>query len=106
MSLLELFCSVDDFMLSFAPHWRSTQITAGKQRQRAGEMWLSEIMTLLIHFHQSQYQTFKAYYTKYVQVHLIGEFPRQVSYTRFVGSSALCVLCNFDVLGKSIPRER
>ncbi len=41
-------------------------------------------MTILIHFHQSHYRTFKAYYTEYVQVHLTSEFPRLVSYTRFV----------------------
>jgi hypothetical protein len=75
MSLLELFCAVDDFMLSFTPHLRATQVAAGKQRQRAGELWPSEIMTILIHFHQSHYRTFKAYYSEYVQVHLTSEFP-------------------------------
>ncbi|HET8843016.1 MAG TPA: hypothetical protein VFN35_16250 [Ktedonobacteraceae bacterium] len=74
MSFLELFCAVDDFMLSFAPHWRTTPVAAGKQRQRAGELWPGEMMTILIHFHQSHYRTFKAYYTEYVQVHLTSEF--------------------------------
>ena len=36
-------------------------------------------MTILIHFHQSQYRTFKAYYTVHVQVHLHREFPHLVS---------------------------
>src|SRR5882762_9215012 len=71
-------------MLSFTSHLRATQIAAGKQRQRAGELWPSEIMTILIHFHQSHYRTFKAYYTEYVQVHLTSEFPHLVSYARFV----------------------
>lgn len=84
MSLLELFCDVDDFMLSFSPHWRATQVAAGKQRQRAGELWPSEIMTILIHFHRSHYRTFKAYYTEYVRAHLTSEFPHLVSYSRFV----------------------
>jgi hypothetical protein len=44
----------------------------------------SEVMTILIHFHQSHYRTFKAYYTEHVQVHLNSEFPDLVSYTRFV----------------------
>ena len=34
MSLLELFCSVDDFMCSFAPHFKAVQLAAGKQRER------------------------------------------------------------------------
>jgi hypothetical protein len=84
MSVLELFCDVDDFMLSFAPQLKATQIAAGKQRSRSGQLWPSEIMTILIHFHQSQYRTFKAYYTTYVQVYLTSEFPHLVSYTRFV----------------------
>ncbi len=84
MSLLELFCDVDDFMLSFEPHWKASQLQADKQRERAGQLCPSEVMTILIHFHQSHYRTFKAYYTEQVQVHLSREFPRLVSYQRFV----------------------
>ncbi len=53
-------------------------------RERAGELSDSEITTILIHFHQSQYRSFKAYYTQHVQVYLRGEFPTLVSYGRFV----------------------
>jgi hypothetical protein len=84
MSVLELFCDVDDFMLSFAPQWKASELATGKQRQRSGQLWPSEIMTILIHFHQSHYRTFKAYYTEYVQVYLRREFPHLVSYARFV----------------------
>src|SRR3954454_17150512 len=84
MSLLELFCSVDDFMVSFAPQLKAIQLAAGKQRERAGQLCPSEVMTILIHFHQSHYRTFKAYYTEHVQVHLSKEFPHLVSYSRFV----------------------
>jgi hypothetical protein len=54
------------------------------RRVRQGELWDSEIMTIVIHFHQSGYRTFKTYYTEYVQVHLRREFPHLVSYARFV----------------------
>jgi len=84
MSVLELFCAVDDFMLSFAPHLKAMQLAAGKQRERAGQLYASEVMTILIHFHQSHYRTFKAYYTEHVQVYLTSEFPHLVSYQRFV----------------------
>jgi DDE family transposase len=84
MSLLELFCDVDDFMCSFAPQLKTMQLAAGQQRERAGQLCPSEVMTILIHFHQSQYRTFKAYYTEHVQVHLGREFPHLVSYQRFV----------------------
>ena len=84
MSLLELFCDVDDFMLSFEPQWKASQMQAGKQRERAGQLCPSEVMTILIHFQQSHYRTFKAYYTEHVQMHLTKEFPHLVSYPRFV----------------------
>lgn len=84
MSLLELFCDVDDFWRSFEPHWKASRLAAGQQRERAGQLHPSEVMTILIHFHQSHYRTFKAYYTEYVQKHLSQEFPGLVSYQRFV----------------------
>jgi hypothetical protein len=84
MSVLELFCAVDDFLLSFEPHGKASQLQTGKKRERAGQLCASEVMTILIHFHQSHYRTFKAYYTEHVQVHLAREFPHLVSYPRFV----------------------
>jgi hypothetical protein len=85
MSLLEVFCAVDDFWKTFEPRWRAQQLGDGKRhRQRQGQLHPSEIVTILIHFHQASYRTFKAYYTQYVQVHLTQEFPHLVSYQRFV----------------------
>src|SRR5579863_1065437 len=84
MSVLELFCDVDDFMLRFAPQLQASQLAAGKQRERAGQLCPSEVMTILIHFHQSHSRTCKAYDTEHVQVHLNREFPQLVSYQRFV----------------------
>src|SRR5262245_2585441 len=85
MSLLELFCSVDDFWKANVQHW-SGPLLAGssKRRNRAGVLHPSEIMTILIHFHQSHFRDFKAYYTQYVQAYLHSEFPKLVSYNRFV----------------------
>jgi hypothetical protein len=73
-----------NFMLSFEPHWKASQLQAGKQRERAGQLYPSEVMTILIHFHQSHSRTFKAYYTEHVQGHLTKEFPHLVSYPRFI----------------------
>lgn len=83
MSLLELLCDVDDFMLTFAPHLKASRLAAGKQRECAGQLCPSEVLTILIHFHQSHYRTCKASYTDHVQVHLSSEFPHLVSYSRF-----------------------
>ena len=85
MSILELFCSVDDFWQQFAPRWHQELLTSGlRQRVRLTQLHPSEIMTILILFHQSHDRTFKAYYIEYVQRHLHSEFPALVSYHRFV----------------------
>ena len=84
-SLLELFVSVDDFCQVFLPFWERQLMQDGsKKRRRRGEMSVSEIMTILIHFHQSHYRDFKTYYTEHVCEHLQSEFPKLVSYERFV----------------------
>jgi len=85
MSLLELFCAVDDFCLVFVPKWQQALIGDGlRERRRETRLSLSERMTIMIHFHQSGYRTFKDYYVRHVCVHLRREFPALVSYTRFV----------------------
>ncbi len=62
MSLLELFCHVDDFWKAFAPTWQQTLLQAGKiKHHRTGQLTASEIMTILIQFHQSHYRDFKAF---------------------------------------------
>lgn len=85
MSILDLFCEVDDFWQNYGQEWERRLLTHGKRpRHHADEMHPSEIMTILIHFHQSCYRTFKHYYLKYVHVALPQEFPHLLSYTRMV----------------------
>ena len=97
-SLLELFVHVDDFCQSFLPIFEQHLLTSGiTQRRRERSLSISEVMTILIHFHQSHYRNFKAYYCEHVQPHLRSEFPALVSYTRFVEfmPSALLPLCAY-----------
>jgi len=97
-SLVELFCHVDDFCQEFLPSMERKILSSGvRTRKRDRSLTMSEIMTLLILFHQSHYRNFKAYYLEYVLVHLRGEFPGLVSYTRFVDylPSALIPLCAY-----------
>jgi hypothetical protein len=85
MSLLELFCAVDDFWQAFAPVWHRQQLASGqRQRRRTGELCESEMLTILIHFHQARYRDFKTYYIEHVQRFLRAEFPQTVSYARFI----------------------
>jgi hypothetical protein len=84
-SLLELFCDVDDFCQGFLPIWNRYLFSSGqKHRQRARSLTISEIMTILIAFHQSHYRDFKAYYGEQVLKYWRLEFPGLISYHRFV----------------------
>jgi hypothetical protein len=98
MSLLELFCHVDDFWHAFAPRFQAYLLQSKAiKRQRAGQLSESEVMTILICFHCSGYRTFKAYYTQHVCTAWRGEFPGLVSYSRFVElmPSVLLPLCAY-----------
>lgn len=80
ISLEELFCSVDDFCQSFEPQWKQQLVGFGlKHRNRPRSLRLSEIMTILISFHQSCYRNFKTYYQEKVQTEWAEAFPRLVS---------------------------
>ena len=60
-SLVELFCDVDDFCQEFMPIWEQQMLANGSiQRKRKRSLTMSEIMTILIAFHQSHYRNFKA----------------------------------------------
>jgi len=85
MSLLELFVDVDDFCQIFLPLWQKRLLGDGsKKRLRDGQLSLSEIMTIIIYFHQSHYRNFKHYYLEHVCQQLRSEFPNLVTYERFV----------------------
>ncbi|QGN91879.1 hypothetical protein Psal005_01921 [Piscirickettsia salmonis] len=84
-SLIGLFCIVDDFCQVFLPHWKASLLEhQDKQRNKPSRMSTSEIMTIMIYFHQSHYRNFKHYYQREVQGHLKKYFPKAVSYNRFV----------------------
>jgi transposase len=86
VSLLALFVSVDDFCVAYQNYVHSLQLE-GQIGQRPGpkpRLSLSEVMTIIIHFHQSGYREFKHFYQKEVLKHLRSEFPNLVSYNRFV----------------------
>lgn len=85
MELTALFYLVDEFCKSFEPDWRAYLVVSGERhRRKPSAMTLSEVLTILVFFHMSNHRTFKHYYTDYVRAHLRSDFPRLVSYGRFV----------------------
>ncbi|BAC88096.1 IS982 family transposase [Gloeobacter violaceus] len=84
-SLEALFCHVDDFCRRFEPLWQQQLLADGlRHRRRPRRLCLSEILTILIAFHQSAYRHFKAFYTEMVCAYWRSAFPGLVSYPRFV----------------------
>lgn len=85
MDIVALFYDLDKFAVAFEQTLKSHRIEDGKQhRNRKSQMHLSEIMTILILFHDSNYRTFKHFYLRYICRHLQSEFPTRLSYNRFV----------------------
>ena len=85
MNILPLFCEIDDFFLAFEKY-QAHRLFPGTRREKRGRprtLHPSEVMTILVNFHQSQYRTFKDYYLKEVCLHLRWAFPHLVSYNRF-----------------------
>ena len=96
--LTETYCDVDDFCKLFIPQWEEILIENGtRKRRREKRMSSSEIMTVIISYHQSNYRDFKNYYLGYVSKHMKSYFPSLLSYTRFIAvmPSVLIPLCSY-----------
>lgn len=101
-SLVELFCLIDDFCKEFEPLWKRHLLTQGqKKRWRGCSLSLSELMTLVVLFHQLRHRQFKLFYLDYVCRHLRAEFPHLPSYSRMIELMPRCaapLAALFDVL--------
>ena len=83
--LTEIFCQIDDFCNNFDTNYQHFFLGGPiKKRQKACNMSLSEIMTIVILFHISSYRNFKTFYLVCVSKNLKQEFPNVLSYTRFI----------------------
>jgi hypothetical protein len=83
--ITQIFVSIDDFYLKFNKEMEKHQLAdINKKRNRAFTMSPSEVMTIIVLFHLSNFKDMKHFYLIYVKDHLKAEFPRTVSYNRFV----------------------
>jgi hypothetical protein len=95
-SLEALFCHVDDFCQVFEEQWRKKLLSnGGIRRNRKRSLCLSEIMTILVAFHQTNYRNFKYFYLNQVKQQWSHAFPGLPSYQRFIEwiPSTLIPLC-------------
>lgn len=85
--ITEIFYLCDEFSVEFEKMVSSHMIQEDndkKHRNKPNRMSNSEIMSILIGFHLSHVRNLKAFYWGYVCKHLTSEFPKLVSYNRFV----------------------
>ena len=86
--LVEDFCQFDDFCQAFYPHWdaRLLKQEAQPAKKRGPQAGLadSEIMTILVLYHSSNFRHFKAFYEGVVLALLRPAFPKAPCYARFI----------------------
>jgi len=83
----EIFYLCDNFTKEFEKSYENRvlqQENGKKTRNKPNRLSHSEVMTILISFHLGGYRNLKHYYLNYVCVHMTSEFPKLVSYNRFV----------------------
>jgi len=79
-----LFYHVDNFCMGFEPWYQRQLLTSGKaKRKRQTRLSLSEVMTILIAYHQSGFTCFKYFYLYLLRSHA-SLFRELVHYDRFI----------------------
>lgn len=62
MDILTVFCQIDDFCQTFEPKYNQLQLAEGKKkRNKPSQMAMSEVMTILVLFHQSGFRQLKTF---------------------------------------------
>lgn len=82
--ITELYCFVDDFCKIYSAHEKSKLLPSFAQRNRLCSMSLSEMLTIVIMYHASHSKNFKYFYKTYVEYLHKNDFPKAVSYNRFI----------------------
>lgn len=98
MDLTELFCDVDDFTQNQNNRLKQISYDQNKNNYfRHNKLSNSEIITIIIAYHQSGYKNFKAFYREYVVKYLNFQFTQLVSYNRFVElmSTVMALLADY-----------
>ena len=80
--ITEIFYLTDEFWVEFQNSAKKHLL--GNKPKRKPRMSCSEVITLMIIFHNGGFRNMKHFYIHYVQVHLTHLFPETVSYNRFV----------------------
>jgi len=83
--LTKIFCEIDDFMQEFEEEYKKRLIEDKESKIKFNSrLTLSEVMSILVYYHNYGNRTFKDFYLKTVCKSLKSYFPKLVSYNRFV----------------------
>ena len=84
--IIEIFCMADDFCKFFDAMMAKYTVKDARKRpyHRASSLSKSEVMLIMILFHNSGYRCLKHFYVEHVCRHLRPLFSPLVSYNRFV----------------------
>jgi len=88
--ITKLYVVVDDFCKEYERYFYSQTLPKNKQPTRTPCLEISEIMTIILLFHQSPAKNFKFFYTSYLS-HYLSEFPTLPSYNRFIELQQRCL---------------
>jgi len=83
--LTKIFCEIDDFMQEFEDEYKKRLIVNENNKVKYNSrLSLSEVMSILVYYHNYGNRTFKDFYLKTVCRDLKSCFPKLVSYNRFI----------------------
>lgn len=83
--LIKIFCDIDDYCKDYEILCQKLLTDKEyKQTIPSTSMSLSEIMTIVVNFHNSKFRDFKSYYITMIRGVLKSYFPKSLSYNRFV----------------------
>ena len=83
--ITEIFFVIDEFSLVFDTTIKEKSVSDGKaHRNKPYKMSESEVATILVLFHLGGYRCLKHFYLQYVCKHMKNDFPKTLSYNRFV----------------------
>ena len=89
--ITELFCILDDFCKKFNEELEKVLILTNEYKVKKTGLSQSEMMTIVIMFHQSGFRFFKYFYCHMLQMFWKSAFPKLPSYNRFVEIMPQCL---------------
>ena len=88
--ITELFVLLDDFCTEYARFLQKQLLPKNRNPTRVPCLQISEIMCIVLLFHQSPAKNFKFFYESYLELYK-AEFPTLPSYNRFIELQQRCL---------------